>query len=61
MNIVHIVKDRRRGGRGKTHFIIRGHKATVCGIQRRFTTPSFGIPTCQVCKGNQVSGNNGTH
>lgn len=53
--LVYIVKD----SLGTKHFIVSHHDLTLCGIERRFATPSFGKPTCAVCLGLSKSYKNG--
>ena len=54
--VVHVVRD----SLDVKHFIVRGHRATACGVGRKFVTPSFGDVSCRVCKGH-VHNNNGGH
>jgi hypothetical protein len=54
-----LVKDKRLY-KPKTHIIVVGMELTVCGIEKRLTTPSYGKPTCKICRGKGEPHTNGS-
>lgn len=53
--VVHVVRDSLK----VKHFIVRGDKATACGVGKKFVTPSFGDVNCRICKGHAHTYNGG--